>query len=279
MPAPDQYLVMGSPISHSKSPFIHAAFARETGQAITYTALLVEPGNFPSAVSHFRSTGGKGLNVTVPFKTEAYALSTTRSMRATRAGAVNTLSFLADGSVYGDNTDGVGLLRDLTNNLGISLTGIRMLLLGAGGATRGILQPLLNAKPKQIFIANRTPVRARELATIFADLGSVVGGGFDDLLDKRFDLVINATSASLEGVAPPLPDELLSECACCYDLMYSATPTPFLRWGIHHGAARIEDGLGMLVEQAAEAFFLWREVRPTTFPVIQELKHLIKLIK
>ncbi|CAK0763231.1 shikimate dehydrogenase [Gammaproteobacteria bacterium] len=274
MPAFDQYAVMGNPIGHSKSPLIHTAFAQETGQALTYTALLVARDAFPAAVAAFRAAGGKGLNVTVPFKAEAYAFAEVRSTRATRAGAVNTLSLLADGRWYGDNTDGVGLLRDLIDNLGVSLSGVRLLILGAGGAARGILQPLLTAGPRRVFVANRTPARARELAATFADLGPVVGGSFDELLDERFDLVINATSASLEGEVPPLPDGLLAEGAWCYDLMYASTttPTPFLRWAIQHGAVRTEDGLGMLVEQAAEAFVLWRGVRPATAPVIRTLR-------
>jgi len=272
MPKLDQYAVMGNPIAHSKSPFIHTAFAQETGQALTYIALLVERGAFPIAVAAFRAAGGKGLNVTVPFKTDAYALAERHSTRAMRAGAVNTLNFLADGCLYGDNTDGVGLVRDLTNNLGMSLAGIRLLILGAGGAAHGILQPILTAGPDQVFIANRTPARARKLATTFSDLGPVIGGSFDDLRDEQFDLVLNATSASLEGEVPPLPDRLLGEGAWCYDLMYAATPTPFLRWASNHGAFRVEDGLGMLVEQAAEAFFLWRSIRPTTAPIIRKLR-------
>ena len=268
----DQYAVMGNPIAHSKSPLIHAAFAKETNQALTYTAILVEPGDFPQAVQAFRTAGGKGLNVTVPYKAEAYALADRHSTRATRAQAVNTLHFAEEGLIYGENTDGVGLLRDLTVNLGLSLTGIRILVLGAGGATRGILQPLLTAKPRLLFIANRTPTRAQTLATRFADVGTVMGGGFDEITHEPFDLVLNATSASLQEEIPPLPSTLFAEGAWGYDLMYAATPTPFLRWATRHGAAHTADGLGMLVEQAAEAFFLWRGIRPTTTTVIRALR-------
>ncbi|CAK0775014.1 Shikimate dehydrogenase (NADP(+)) [Gammaproteobacteria bacterium] len=268
----DQYAVMGNPIAHSKSPLIHSAFAQETGQELTYTAILVAHGAFSTAATTFRARGGKGLNITVPFKVDAYTLADLHSERAKRAGAVNTLQVLADGRWYGDNTDGVGLVRDLTDNLGIYLVGTRLLILGAGGAAHGILQPLLTARPDQIFIANRTPAHAKKLAEDFADLGPISGGGFDDLHGKQFDLVLNATSASLEGEVPPLPDRLLTEGAWCYDLMYSSTLTPFLRWATLHGAYKIEDGLGMLVEQAAEAFFLWRGVRPSTAPVIRKLR-------
>ncbi|CAK0745348.1 Shikimate dehydrogenase (NADP(+)) [Gammaproteobacteria bacterium] len=268
----DRYAVMGNPVAHSKSPAIHSAFARQMKQSFVYTAILVEHSVFPTAVAEFHAAGGKGLNVTIPFKADAYALSTIRGPRAIRARAVNTLKFLVNGDVYGDNTDGVGLIRDLVDNLGISLTGIRLLILGAGGAARGILQPLLSTEPKKIFIANRTPARAQELAICFADLGPVVGGGFDELLNEHFDLVINATSASLEGEVPPLPDDVLADGAWCYDLMYSTALTPFQLWGIRHGAVRAENGLGMLVEQAAEAFFIWRGMRPDTAAVIRELK-------
>ncbi len=268
----DHYAVMGNPVGHSRSPFIHAAFAEETGQALTYTALLVEQDAFPSAVHRFRASGGKGLSITIPFKASAYDLAEVRTDRAVQAQAVNTLHVLPNGTLLGDNTDGVGLLRDLTDNLGAVLAGIRVLVLGAGGATRGILHPLLSAEPRLVFIANRTPIRARELANRFADVGTVRSGGFEDLIGESFDLVINATSASLQEEILPLPDTLLAEGAWCYDLMYAATPSSFLRWASEHGAARTSDGLGMLVEQAAEAFFLWRGIRPTTAPVIDSLR-------
>lgn len=268
---PDRYAVMGNPIAHSKSPYIHTRFAEQTGQAVAYEALLVEAGDFPAAVERFRAAGGKGLNVTVPFKQEAWGLAASRSPRAERAGAVNTLKFTPQG-VFGDNTDGVGLVRDLHVNHGVTLAGRRLLLLGAGGAVRGVLEPLLAQQPAQLFIANRTAAKASELATTFADLGPVQGGGFAELAGQDFDVVINGTAASLQGELPPLPPDLLAPGATCYDMMYGAEPTPFMRWASAEGAAIVLDGLGMLVEQAAEAFLIWRGVRPQTAPVIASLR-------
>jgi shikimate dehydrogenase len=193
------------------------------------------------------------------------------SVPARRAGAVNTLVARPDGSLYGDNTDGIGLLRDLTANLGLSLAGAQILILGAGGAVRGILAPLLAEAPAGVVIANRTASRAQQLAVDFAALGSVVGCGFPGLPGQRFDVVLNATAASLSGELPVLPDELLAADGCCYDLAYGLAPTPFVEWGRDHGARISTDGLGMLVEQAAEAFLLWRGVRPKTRPVIDLL--------
>lgn len=266
----DQYAVMGNPISHSKSPIIHRKFAQATNQLIDYQAILVKEHNFYAAVTAFQAAGGKGLNITVPFKGDAYNIATIRSERAQRAGAVNTLKF-SNGEIYGDNTDGIGLLRDLTNNLGISVRGKRLLILGAGGATHGILAPLLNAEPQQVVIANRTAERAVKLANDFANLGKIVGGGFNDLTNEQFEIIINATSASIDDQIPPLPTTIFANGACCYDLMYAAAPTAFLNWCLNNSAAKIADGLGMLVEQAAEAFFLWRGVRPNTKHVINEL--------
>ncbi len=265
---PDRYAVMGNPIAHSKSPLIHAAFARQTGQRMVYEAIQVDEGGFPQAVGNFRASGGKGLNITVPFKREAWALADERSERAEPAGAVNTFLFRPDGSIYGDNTDGVGLVRDLVENLDMVIAGRRLLLLGAGGAVRGVLGPLLSQRPACIVIANRTVHRAEELAAAFAGDVPVSGCGFDDLGGRTFDVVINGTAASLQGTVPPLPDTILAEGAGCYDMMYGAEPTAFLRWATTHGADRCHDGLGMLVEQAAESFFLWRGVRPETAPVI-----------
>ncbi len=271
----DTYAVMGNPIAHSKSPLIHARFAEQTGQALSYSAILVEPGDFPAAVERFAAAGGKGLNVTVPFKQEAWALATRRSERAQRAGAVNTLRMEAGGALFGDNTDGVGLVRDLMQNHGVALAGKRVLLLGAGGAVRGVLAPLLAEKPVQLTIANRTVAKAEELAGEFADLGRIDGCGFDALTDGRFDVVINGTAASLQGELPPLPAGVLAVNAVCYDMMYGAEPTPFMRWALSEGCAQALDGLGMLVEQAAESFFIWRGVRPQTTPVIAALRDLI----
>lgn len=268
---PDLYVVMGHPISHSKSPQIHALFAAQTRQRMTYEAMLVDLGGFEQALGNFQAHGGKGCNVTLPFKEEAWRLMDERSARAELAGAVNTVMFRADGSRYGDNTDGVGLVRDLRDNHGVSLAGRRVLVLGAGGAVRGVLGPLLEEKPASVVIANRTPSRASELAQVFAALGEVRASAFDALAGQQFDVVINGTSASLQGELPPLPEGILAPEARCYDMMYGAQPTVFMQWAASHGA-HAHDGLGMLVEQAAEAFFLWRGVRPQTAPVIATLR-------
>lgn len=268
----DRYAVMGNPVAHSKSPRIHAAFARQTGQDISYEAILVPLQGLREALDDFQRAGGKGLNVTVPFKQDAWSAVDERSPQAERAGAVNTIVFLPDRSRFGDNTDGVGLVRDLRDNLGFPLAGCRLLLLGAGGAARGILEPLLAENPASIRVANRTAHRAVAIARDFSSLGPVTGSGFPELAGERFDLVINATAASLAGEVPPLPDDCLEPGGWCYDLMYGSEPTPFLRWGARQGAERSVDGLGMLVEQAAEAFYLWRGVRPDTAPVIAMLR-------
>jgi shikimate dehydrogenase len=268
----DLYGVMGHPVSHSKSPRIHSAFARQTRQDLVYRAIEVAPGDFPQAVARFRAAGGRGLNVTLPFKEEAYRIAETRSPRAERAGAVNTLGVGADGHLWGDNTDGVGLVRDLTRNLGLALAGRALLLLGAGGAARGVVGPLLAEGPVALVVANRTRGRGEALALDFGSLGPVSACGFEDLAGQRFDLVINATSASLQGEVPPLPADLLAAGGWCYDMMYADAPTAFVRWGSAHGAAGASDGLGMLVEQAAESFYLWRGVCPETAPVIAALR-------
>ncbi|SCZ64311.1 shikimate dehydrogenase [Thiohalomonas denitrificans] len=268
---PDAYAVMGNPIAHSKSPRIHALFAEQTGQRLTYTAILVEPGGFDQAVGNFQANGGKGLNVTVPFKQEAWRLVDRRSPRAERAGAVNTVTLHEDGSRSGDNTDGIGLVNDLSR-LGVTLTGCRVLILGAGGAVRGVLEPLLDQGPAELWIANRTVARAEELASAFASMGTVNGCGFDDLKGRQFDVIINGTAASLQGEVPPLPDTVLGKDGACYDMMYAARPTAFIQWARRHGATAAHDGLGMLVAQAAESFFIWRGVRPETGPVIEALR-------
>jgi shikimate dehydrogenase len=268
----ERYAVMGNPISHSKSPMIHTLFARQTNQSIEYTAIHVDLGGFEQAVGNFKASGGKGLNITVPFKQEAWALATQRSDRAERAGAVNTLKF-TDNTIFGDNTDGVGLVNDLLVNQQCQLKDNRILLLGAGGAARGVLAPLLAQQPAEIVIGNRTPDRAVALAEQFSDLGRVSGCGFPALAGRQFAIVINATAASLKGEVPPLPNDLLSEDAVCYDMMYGAVPTAFMNWASNHGAAKMSDGLGMLVEQAAESFLIWRGIRPETQPVIEMLRH------
>jgi shikimate dehydrogenase len=269
----DQYAVIGNPIAHSKSPVIHAAFARETGQDLEYGRILGDPDDFAGDVRRFFARGGCGLNVTVPFKESAWALADERSHRAEIAGAVNTLIRLDGGRLRGDNTDGVGLVRDLDRNHGFRFPAARVLLLGAGGAARGVLIPLLETGLAQLVIANRTHSRAHELARLGAAFGPVEARGFDQLDGERFDLIINATAAGLTGDVPDIPDDCLAQNGWTYDLLYGDTPTAFCRWGHARGATRAIDGLGMLVEQAAEAFWLWRGVRPETAGVIAELRH------
>lgn len=261
----DRYGVFGNPIGHSKSPMIHRRFADQTGEALTYEALLAPLDDFPGfARAFFRE--GLGANVTVPFKEEAFRLADRLTPRAERAGAVNTLKRLDDGHLLGDNTDGAGLARDLTVNAGVTLRGARILVLGAGGAVRGVLEPLLAEGPASLVVANRTADKARHLARHFADLGEIRGGGFDEV-DGAFDLIVNGTAASLAGERPPLRASCLRPGhTLCYDMMYAAEPTVFCRWAAEHGA-RARDGLGMLLEQAAEAFYLWRGVRPRTAPL------------
>lgn len=269
---PDTYAVMGHPISHSKSPQIHTAFARESGQDMVYTAIHVQPGGFRTAVERFMREGGKGLNITLPFKQEAWELAAHRTACAERAQAVNTLWFGEGGEIHADNTDGVGLVRDLMENHGLDLTDRRILLLGAGGAAQGVISNLLAEEPERVVIANRTVSKAEALADAFQDAGEISGCGFEALAGERFDLLINATAASLEGVVPPLPEGCLADGGWCYDMMYSERPTAFVRWGLERQAAGSVDGLGMLVEQAAEAFYRWRGVRPSTASVIAELR-------
>jgi shikimate dehydrogenase len=268
----DRYAVMGNPISHSKSPVIHKLFAEQTGQDMVYEAILVDRDGFIAAVRLFQQDGGKGLNITVPFKQEAWALVDRHSDRAELAGAVNTIVLQADGQLYGENTDGLGMVRDLVENHGIPLTAKRILLLGAGGAARGVLGPVLEQHPASVFIANRTEERALHLAQQFRSHGLVQGGGFDALGEESFDLIVNGTTASLEGEVPPIPASCIASGTCCYDMMYGLEPTPFLHWAREHGAGQYMDGLGMLVEQAAESFALWRGVRPDTRPVIAFLR-------
>ncbi len=268
----DRYGVMGNPIEHSKSPRIHRLFAAQTGRSIVYDAILVAPGRFADAVNDFIQHAGKGLNVTVPFKQDAWRIARRLSERAQRAGAVNTLTLAADGALTGDNTDGTGLVRDLTGNLGQTLAAKQVLVLGAGGAARGILAPLLEQHPARLVIANRTVERAQELAVQFADLGDLQGCGFADLAGKRFDIVINATAAGLQAQVPELPDGIMDADSCCYDLMYASEPTAFVRYAQQLGVRSAFDGLGMLVEQAAESFLVWHGIRPDTEPVIKALR-------
>lgn len=264
---------MGNPVAHSKSPFIHNAFAEQTGQKIHYQKIQVEQGNFLSTLDDFQSRGGKGLNVTIPFKQEAWQIADDLTDRASRAKAVNTLWFDQKGKRYGDNTDGAGLVVDLTINNKINIKNTDVLILGAGGAVRGILDPLFDQNPARIVIVNRTLSRAEELAESFSDRGALIACDYKYLPGQKFNLVINATSTSLQGKVPPLPDDLLGPDACCYDLMYSDSDTPFVTWAKQHQAAKALDGIGMLVEQAAESFFIWRSVRPQTAPVIEIIRH------
>lgn len=273
----DRYAVVGNPVAHSKSPLIHAAFAAQTGQALVYEALLAPLDGFAATVEAFRAAGGRGLNVTVPFKLDAFTLAERLSPRAEAAGAVNTLAF-DRGDIYGDNTDGCGLVRDLTQNLGWSLSGRRILLLGAGGAARGALLPLLMERPAALVIANRTESRAVELADRFraqANDTLLYACSFEALAGASFDVVINATAASLAAQSPALPDGLYAPGALAYDMMYGKDETPFMRAARSAGAAVVADGLGMLVEQAAESFYLWRGVRPQTRAVLTSLRTLI----
>ena len=262
----DRYAVFGHPIAHSKSPLIHAAFARQTGEVLSYEAILAPLDGFAASLADFAAHSGRGANVTVPFKEEAFRLAASKTPRAATAGAVNTLTFTEAGLV-GDNTDGAGLVTDLTRNRGRELAGARILLLGAGGAARGVIGPLLDCAPARIVIANRTVEKAVALARLFGD--RVTGCGFD-APDSAFDVIVNATSASLAGDLPPLSSAVFGPHTLAYDMMYGRD-TPFLARARAAGAATA-DGLGMLVEQAAEAFFVWRGVRPDTGPVIASLR-------
>jgi len=266
------FAVFGNPIQHSKSPIIHTLFAQQYAQQIEYRAVHVELDDFVQATSRFFEAGGAGLNVTVPFKHEAFALAHRNSERSLRAGAVNVLTLADDGLIDGDNTDGIGLIRDLIANLGWTVQGLRVLLVGAGGAARGVLEPLLREQPRELLVVNRTAARAAALASEFADIGPLEGGAFDLIGARQFDLIINATSAGLSGAVPALPSSMLAENSRCYDMVYGAVPTPFLRWSADHAAGAVSDGLGMLVEQAAEAFYLWRQLRPETYSVISQLR-------
>jgi shikimate dehydrogenase len=271
----DRYAVIGNPIAHSKSPFIHACFAAQTGEQLEYGRVLAPLDGFVAQVRAFIGDGGRGFNVTVPFKLDAHALVDSLSPRAAAAGAVNTVR-VDDVGLYGDNTDGVGLTHDIVDNLGVPLEGRRILLLGAGGAARGVLLPLLESRPAQLSIVNRTAAKAQELAGRFADAAQRVrcrlaGGAADIVENGAYDVVINATAGSLDAALPEFDAAVLSERTLAYDMMYAATPTVFMRHAEAHGA-RVADGLGMLVEQAAEAFLVWRGIRPEVAPVLAALR-------
>src|SRR5690606_9558232 len=253
MSSPDRYAVIGHPVGHSRSPFIHARFAAQTAQHIEYTTIDAAPADFGRVVREFFAQGGKGLNVTVPHKEAAATLVDALTLRARRAGAVNTLALRSEGRLLGDNTDGAGLARDLINNHGVSIAGRRVLLLGAGGAARGVLAPLLGLKPSQLAIVNRNVARARALGEAFSDMGLLTALGYPALGGETWDIVINATAASLAGDLPTLPPGIVSAQSICYDLAYAHDETPFVHWAHQRGVARAMDGLGMLVEQAAES--------------------------
>ena len=270
----DRYAVIGNPIAHTKSPLIHGMFAQATGQDIEYTAIEgpIGPGSggFAGAVDVFRAAGGRGMNITAPFKLDAFAYATDLSERARLAGAVNAMKFEGE-RAYAENFDGVGLVRDVTHNLGCPLQGKRVLLLGAGGAARGALLPFLEQQPAQLVIANRSVDKAQALAAELAGRGPVSGGGYADLGGRPFDLVFNATSASLRAELPPVPATVFAEGCLAYELAYGKGLTPFLRLAQNAGVRRLADGVGMLAEQAAEAFAWWRGVRPDTRAVIDKL--------
>jgi shikimate dehydrogenase len=269
----DQYGVIGNPIGHSKSPLIHMAFAEQTGQEISYVALEAPADGFAAKVDEFRAEGARGLNITTPFKLDAFAYATRLMERARLAGAVNALAFDGD-AVVADNFDGVGLVRDILENLGFSIRGRRVLLLGAGGAARGALLPFLEQEPAELIIVNRTVAKATALAEQFAPYGTVIATGYEGLtqeLPGRYDIVVNATSASLRGELPPVPAGVFAPGALAYELVYGRGLTPFLRLAREAGVNHMADGVGMLVEQAAESFALWRGVRPQTGSLISHL--------
>jgi shikimate dehydrogenase len=271
----DQYAVIGNPVAHSKSPWIHARFAEQTGEAIEYGRLLGTIGAFAGDARRFAESGGRGMNVTVPFKLDAHAFADTLTPRAAAAGAVNTLAFNADG-VLGDNTDGVGLVRDIEGNLGVALKGARVLLLGAGGAARGVVLPMLDCGLAALTIVNRTASKAQFLADHFSDAARAAhvrfsGGGADGVEAGPYDVIVNATAGSLDDALPTCDDASFGPGTLAYDMMYSAQPTVFMRHAESLGA-HSSDGLGMLVEQAAESFFLWRGVRPDSGAVLQALR-------
>ncbi len=268
----DRYAVCGNPITHSKSPQIHQAFAKEVGHSISYEKRLIALGSFHESAQNFFDGGGKGLNITVPFKEDAFAFADQLSERAKAAGAVNTLVKQSDGSILGENTDGYGLVSDITKRLGWQIKGASVLILGAGGAVRGILLPLLGELPKSITIANRTESKAQSLADLFESEGNVQACGFDGIGSECFDIIINGTSASLTSEVPNISESCVGRCTEVYDMVYGAEPTAFMEWALDNGAQKVSDGIGMLVGQAAESFQIWRGISPSIDPVIQLLR-------
>lgn len=268
----DRYSVFGNPVKHSRSPWIHARFAQQTGQQMVYTAEEIGLGDFDVQVKSFFASGGKGLNVTVPFKENACALAEVRSAVAQQAGAVNTLYLNDKGQLLGDNTDGTGMLRDILANHGGKIAGKQVLIVGAGGAVRGVLPRLLAEKPASISIVNRTPSRAQTLVDLFSSTGNMLAVEFSQLHEISFDLIINGTSAGLAGELPPLPGSVVHPSTWCYDMIYGQGDTLFQSWAKDNGALKALNGVGMLVEQAAESFYLWRGVMPETASVIAALR-------
>lgn len=275
----DRYAVFGNPVAHSRSPQIHKQFAAQTKQTLKYTAEHIEIGQFEQSVHNFINDNGKGLNITVPFKEDAWRCADKLTERAQHAGAVNTLILQSDNTLLGDTTDGIGLVRDLTQNHHIVLHDKDILIVGAGGAVRGALEAILEQKPASLLITNRTRSKAVQLADDFsklADKGTILNGcGLDEISDTDFDIIINGTSSSLHGDIPALPATIFREGSTSYDMMYAARATPFMSWSAEHGVKNIFDGLGMLVEQAAESFYLWRNVKPETEPVIKLIRKLL----
>ena len=267
----DRYALFGNPVGHSKSPLIHNAFAKATGHDVEYGLIEAPLGGFAPAALAWRDSGAKGCNITAPFKLDAYALATERLERAEQAGSANCLKFEPDGRILAEMFDGIGLVADIERNLGFAIRGRRVLLLGAGGAARGAIAPLLDSGPAQLVVANRTPAKALALAKLFNASAALIACGFDDLDGERFDLVVNATSASLQGQRPAIPVAVFADGALAYEMVYGKGLTPFLALAREAGATRLADGVGMLVEQAAEAWVWWRQVRPDTRPVIDRL--------
>ncbi len=264
----DLYAVMGNPIEHSLSPLIHQAFAKQCQQVINFEKRLVDNDHFPQAIQAFINEGGKGLSITLPFKQRAYNLVDEVNEFAQKARAVNNIIISQEKKLIGVNTDGIGLVNDIQNNLNVSLNNKNILIMGAGGAVRGALQPILNTQPKEIIIANRTVEKAELLALEFSKEGDVTGCGYQDLIGKRFDIIINGTAASIANELPPLPNQTIPP-TLCYDMMYSKHGTPFLEWAKRQNTKQLADGIGMLIEQGAEIFFLWRGVKPDTAPLLK----------
>lgn len=270
----DRYAIIGNPIAQAKSPALQTAFAKQCGEDMEYGAILGLPGGFVEAVRAFHHSGGKGMNITMPFKLEAYELADELTPRGRAAGAINMFTLRADGSILGDNTDGFGIVRDITHNLAFPLKGKRVLMLGAGGAVRGTLLPLFDEQPAQVFIANRTASKAVDLATEFREQAGAIalaGGGFADITGE-FDVVINGSASSMTNDVPPLPAAVWGKLALAYDMAYKKEPTAFVQAARQAGVPQVADGLGMVVEQGAECFYLWRGIRPDTAPVIKALR-------